>query len=47
MELTAYTIEGNNYFKLRDLGSALGFNVSWSKDKGVIIDSNAPYSGEN
>lgn len=46
VELTAYTIDGNNYFKLRDLGAALNFNVSWDKDKGVTIDSNAPYSGE-
>ena len=26
---TAYNIGGNNYFKLRDLGQALGFNVTW------------------
>lgn len=28
-DLTAYNIDGNNYFKLRDLGSVLGFDVSW------------------
>lgn len=47
VELNAYTIEGNNYFKLRDLGAALGFNVSWDKEKGVIIDSSTPYSNAN
>lgn len=29
VSLTAYTIGGNNYFKLRDLGDALGFGVAW------------------
>jgi hypothetical protein len=27
--LTAYTINNNNYFKLRDLGAAVGFDVTW------------------
>ena len=34
---------GYNYFKLRDLGKALGFNVSW--DNGVIVESGKPYVG--
>ena len=34
---------GYNYFKLRDLGKALGFNVSW--DNGVIVESDKPYVG--
>lgn len=29
VELTAYAIGGYNYFKLRDLGGALGFGVDW------------------
>ncbi len=29
VELTAYTINDNNYFKLRDLGDAIGFGVAW------------------
>lgn len=29
VELTAYAIGGYNYFKLRDLGDALGFGVDW------------------
>ena len=35
---------GYNYFKLRDLGAALGFNVGWSKTQGVLIESDKPYS---
>ena len=27
------------YFKLRDLGAALGFNVDWSADRGVIVET--------
>ena len=29
VELMAYNIDGYNYFKLRDLGEALGFAVTW------------------
>lgn len=36
---------GYTYFKLRDLGSALGFNVSWTAEKGVYIESDKPYVG--
>lgn len=35
---------GTNYIKLRDLGKALGFNVGWSKEAGVFIESDKPYS---
>ncbi len=30
---------GYTYFKLRDLGSALGFQVDWTADRGVIIET--------
>ncbi len=33
------------YYKLRDLGKALGFNVDWSAEKGVFIETDKPYSG--
>ncbi|MDE6107915.1 MAG: hypothetical protein K2F83_04480 [Oscillospiraceae bacterium] len=33
------------YYKLRDLGKALGFNVDWSAEKGVFIETGKPYSG--
>ncbi len=34
---------GYTYYKLRDLGEYLGFNVGWSKDQGVYIETNKPY----
>lgn len=32
------------YYKLRDLGQALGFNVGWSASKGVFIETDKPYN---
>ena len=43
VQMTAYSIGGNNYVKLRDIGQAVGFNVYWQD--GVQIDSGAPYTG--
>jgi hypothetical protein len=34
--LTAYNINGNNYFKLRDVGSALNFRVNWDSVSNAI-----------
>ncbi len=34
---------GFTYYKLRDLGQALGFSVDWSKEKGVFIETDKPY----
>lgn len=44
MQLTAYLIDGYNYFKLRDLASALDFYVGWTAERGMFLESNAPYS---
>ena len=33
----AYNIGGNNYFKLRDLGAALGFGVDWDAASGTVV----------
>lgn len=30
------------YFKLRDLGAALGFKVDWTSERGVFIETGAP-----
>jgi hypothetical protein len=30
---------GYNYFKLRDLGTALGFKVDWSAARGIYIET--------
>lgn len=34
---------GYTYFKIRDLGKSLGFNVTW--DGIVVIETNKPYAG--
>ena len=43
-DLTAYKIEGNNFFRLRDLGKALDFYVGWTAERGVFIETDKPYS---
>jgi len=35
---------GYTYYKLRDLGKALGFNVGWKSGTGIFIDSDKPYT---
>ena len=41
--LAAYNIGGNNYFKLRDLGAAIGFGVDWTLEQGIMIDTAKEY----
>ena len=36
---------GYTYYKLRDLGKALGFNVTWSAELGIQIQTDRPYTG--
>ena len=36
-DLSAYNIGGNNFFKLRDLGDALGFQVNYDKETNTAI----------
>ena len=36
-DLTAYKLEGNNFYKLRDLGNALGFHVDYDKPSNTAI----------
>ncbi len=36
---------GYIYYKLRDLGRLLGFNVDWSASRGVYIETDKPYQG--
>ncbi len=38
---------GYTYYKLRDLGQQLGFNVGWSEAKGVYIEPDKEYSWED
>ena len=39
VNLTAYNIDGNNYFKLRDLAQALDFEVNWDPVYNMIFVS--------
>ena len=44
--LSVYSIDGNNYFKLRDLGQVLNFYVGWDAETGsVILSGNMGYMG--
>ncbi len=40
-------VGGYTYYQLRDLGQALDFNVGWSADKGVFIETDKPYDPAN
>ena len=45
ISLTAYNIDGNTYFKLRDLGQTLDFGVFWNDvSKEVTIESSMSYT---
>jgi len=47
VQLTAYNIEGNNYFKLRDIGAAFNFGVDWDAELQTIsIDTSKGYTIE-
>ena len=39
VEAEVYKIDGSNYFKLRDLGVALGFEVGWTQEQGMFINT--------
>lgn len=44
VQMEAYTINGNNYVRLRDIGREVGFSVTW--DGTVQISTTAPYAEE-
>lgn len=47
IQLTAYTIKGNNYFKLRDLCSAFDIGVTWDGTTNTVgIDTSIAYTAE-
>ena len=44
---TAYNLDGNNYFKLRDIGAALNFAVEWDGARNtIVIDTSRGYTAE-
>lgn len=43
--LTAFNISDNNYFKLRDIGAAFDFNVTWDGTRNtIVIDTTQSYT---
>jgi len=45
VQIEAYNIGGNNYCKLRDIGKAVGFNVSYdAAENAVRISTGEPYA---
>jgi len=47
LDLSAYYIDGNNYFKLRDIGKTMNFNVTWDgKNNAILIDTSSEYIEE-
>ena len=47
INLTAYNILDNNYFKLREIGEKFDFGVTWDgKNNTVIIDTSIGYTPE-
>ena len=47
LTLTTYNIGGYNYVKLRDVGAALDFGVSWDANAATIaVDANAHYTAD-
>lgn len=47
VSLTAYTIGGNNYFKLRDIGKLFDFDVSWDgANNAIIVETAAHYTDD-
>jgi hypothetical protein len=47
VSFTAYNIDNNNYFKLRDIGQALDFSVEWNgMRQSIEIDTSLPYRPE-
>jgi len=44
MKMVAYNIDGNNYFRLRDLGALMNFGVTWDNIKEQVgIDTSLTY----
>ncbi|MCR8643436.1 hypothetical protein NV379_12315 [Paenibacillus sp. N1-5-1-14] len=44
VQVTAYSINGSNYFQLRDIGRMMNFGVAWDGEASIIkIDTKAEY----
>ena len=47
ISLDGYIINGNNYYKLRDIGKALGFDVDFENATGTVLISTAKDSSDD
>ena len=47
VNFACYEIGGLKFFRIRDLGQALGFNVGWTQGEGMYIESDKPYDPNN
>ena len=48
IQLAGYTINGNNYFKLRDIAAIIDFGVTWDGDtNAVLLDTTKGYTPEH
>ncbi|MCL1906138.1 MAG: copper amine oxidase N-terminal domain-containing protein, partial [Clostridiales bacterium] len=48
VSFTAYNIDGNNYFKLRDIGQAFNFGVDWDAAQNtIVIDTDKGYTTDS
>ena len=48
IQLTGYTINGNNYFKLRDIAAIIDFGVTWDGDTNtILLDTTKGYTPEH
>lgn len=47
LQMAAYTINQNNYFKLRDIGQTFGFSVTWDgAQNAILIDTTQGYTAD-
>lgn len=47
VQMEAYSINGSNYVKLRDIGKEVGFNVTWNAEgNSAMIDTGIPYEDD-
>lgn len=47
IQLNGYNIDGNNYFKLKDVAQQVGFQVAWNEDtRTVEIDTALPQASD-
>lgn len=47
VSFTAYNIDGNNYFKLRDIGEAFDFGLDWDgTNNRIILDTSKGYQAD-